>query len=215
VWAAGDVTGITHTHASRYQAGVVAANLLGRPREADYSAIPRCVYTTPSVYAVGEPARAGLSVVRVPLSDTVRGRLGRDDLGRLELYAADGVLAGAVAVGPDAATWMAEVTLAIRARIPVTVLADVVHAFPTYGEALQAAFRELARTGPAATEEKGIGPLSELGLETPEDDAVEQHRELVSDEPVTVPQRDLPFDVDEADAAEQAHAVGFDDDDYR
>ncbi len=215
VWAAGDVTGITHTHASRYQAGVVAANLLGQPREADYSAIPRCVYTAPSVYAVGEPARAGLSVARVPLSDTVRGRLGRDDLGRLELYAADGVLAGAVAVGPDAAAWMAEVTLAIRAKIPVTVLADVVHAFPTYGEALQAAFRELARTGSAVTEEKGIGPLSELGLETPEDDAVEQHRELVSDEAVTVPRRDVPFDVDEADAAEQARAVGFDDDDYR
>jgi len=211
VWAAGDVTGITHTHASRYQAGVVAANLLGRPREADYSAIPRCVYTAPSVYAVGEPARAGLSVARVPLSDTVRGRLGRDDLGRLELYAADGVLVGAVAVGPDAAAWMAEVTLAIRAKIPVTVLADVVHAFPTYGEALQAAFRELA----AVPEEKGIGPLSELGLETPEGDAVEQHRELVSDEPVAVPRRDLPFDVDEADAAEQARAVSFDDDDYR
>ena len=215
VWAAGDVTGITHTHASRYQAGVVAANLLGQPCEADYSAIPRCVYTVPSVYAVGEPARPGLSVAQVPLSDTVRGRLGRDDLGRLELYATDGVLAGAVAVGPDAATWMAEVTLAIRAKIPVTVLADVVHAFPTYGEALQAAFRQLARTGPAATEEKGIGPLSELGLETPEDDAVEQHRELVSDEAMAVPRRDVPFDVDEADAAEQARAVGFDDDDYR
>ena len=216
VWAAGDVTGITHTHASRYQAGVVAANLLGQRREADYSAIPRCVYPVPSVYAVGEPARAGLSVARVPLSDTVRGRLGRDDLGRLELYAADGVLAGAVAVGPDAATWMAEVTLAIRAKIPVTVLADVVHAFPTYGEALQAAFRELVRTGPAIPEEKGIGPLSELGLETPEDDAVEQHRELISDDAVTVPRRDVPFDVDEADAAEQARAVpATDDEDYR
>jgi pyruvate/2-oxoglutarate dehydrogenase complex dihydrolipoamide dehydrogenase (E3) component len=231
VWAAGDVTGITHTHASRYQAGVVAANLLGanlngasllgasllgagllgRAREADYSAIPRCVYTVPSVYAVGEPGRAGLSVARVLLSDTARGRLERDDLGRLELYADDGVLVGAVAVGPDAATWMAEVTLAIRARIPVAVLADVVHAFPTYGEALQAAFRELA----AVPEEKGIGPLSELGLETPEDDALEQHRDLVPDEAVTVPRRDLRFDVDEADAVEQARAVGFDDDDYR
>ena len=229
VWAAGDVTGITHTHASRYQAGVVAANLLGQPREADYTAIPRCVYTTPSVYAVGEPARAGLSVAGVPLSDTDRSRLGGDDLGRLELYAADGVLVGAVAVGPDATAWMAEVTLAIKAKIPVTVLADVVHAFPTYGEALQAAFCELARTGPASTgsadtgpagtEEKGIGPLSELGLETPEDDAVEQHRELVSDdlagEVVPVPRRDTWFDVNEADAAEQARAVGFDDDDYR
>src|SRR5690242_1196376 len=53
VWAAGDVTGTTHTHASHYQASVVAANILGRHREADYSAIPRCVFTTPSVFAVG------------------------------------------------------------------------------------------------------------------------------------------------------------------
>src|SRR3984957_12962102 len=53
VWAAGDVTGTTHTHASHYQAGVVAANILGQRREADYSAIPRCVFTTPSVFAVG------------------------------------------------------------------------------------------------------------------------------------------------------------------
>jgi pyruvate/2-oxoglutarate dehydrogenase complex dihydrolipoamide dehydrogenase (E3) component len=158
VWAAGDVTGITHTHAGRYQAGVVAANLCGREvREADYRAIPRCVYTVPSVYAVGEPARAGLSVARVLLSQTARGRLGHDDLGRLELYATGGVLVGAVAVGPDAATWMAEVTLAIRASIPVAVLADVVHAFPTYSEALQAAFRELARDG--------AGPVSEPGTE--------------------------------------------------
>ena len=53
VWAAGDVTGTTHTHASHYQASVVAANILGQHREADYSAIPRCVFTTPSVFAVG------------------------------------------------------------------------------------------------------------------------------------------------------------------
>ena len=53
VWAAGDVTGTTHTHASRYQASVVAANICGQHREADYSAIPRCVFTTPSVFAVG------------------------------------------------------------------------------------------------------------------------------------------------------------------
>jgi len=212
LWAAGDVTGVTHTHASRYQAGVVAANILGQPREADYSAIPRCVFTTPSVYAVGEQARPGSATARVSLGQVARSRLSPDDLGCLELYAADGVLAGAVAVGPDAATWMAEVTLAIRAKIPVSILADVVHAFPTYGEALQAAFRELA--GINQTEE-GIGSLSELDMETPEDDAIEQHQEVVADEVVTITRRELPYDVDEADAAEQARAVGFDDDDYR
>jgi hypothetical protein len=219
VWAAGDVTGITHTHASRYQAGVVAANILGRRREADYSAIPRCVFTTPSVYSVGEAPRPGLTMVQADLRDTARGRLGTDEAGCVELYAEDGVLVGAVAVGPDATAWMAEVTLAIRAKIPVAVLADVVHAFPTHGEALETAFRKLAGTGGgpvvADQEEKGFRPLSELGMETPEDDALEQHREVVADDTVTGARREVPFDVDEADAAEQARAVGFDDDEYR
>jgi pyruvate/2-oxoglutarate dehydrogenase complex dihydrolipoamide dehydrogenase (E3) component len=216
VWAAGDVTGMTHTHASRYQAGVVASNILGLAREADYTAIPRCVFTMPSVYAVGEPARPGLATARVSLSSVTRGRLRPDELGLLELYASDGVLVGGVAVGPDAATWMAEVTLAIRGKLPVALLADVVHAFPTYGEALQAAFRELALSSPAgswsAETEGRSGRLSELD-EVPEDDAIEQRQEVVADEAVTVGR--FGFEVDEADAAEQARAIGFDDDDYR
>ena len=264
VWAAGDVTGTTHTHASRYQASVVAANILGQRREADYSAIPRCVFTTPSVFAVGvvPPAKvevaadedgaaagsgarqmlriakvpagarpaesaarptdgAGLITVRANLGDTTRAHLGQDDLGCLELYAdaESGVLAGAVAVGPDAASWMGEVTLAIRAKISLAVLADVVHAFPTYGEALETALRELAGTGGSTVHadqnEKGTGPLSELDMETPEDDALEQHQEVIADETETGARREVPFDVDEADAAEQERAVGFDDDDYR
>jgi hypothetical protein len=59
--------------------------------------------------------------------------------------------------------------------------------------------------------------VSDIGIETPEDDAIEQHQELVEDEetPVTRSQRPVPFDVNEADAAEQDRSVGFDDDDYR
>ena len=129
------------------------------------------------------------------------------------------MLAGAVAVGPDAASWMGEVTLAIRAKVPVTVLADVVHAFPAYGEALETAPRELAGTGDSAVradqQEKGTGTLSELDMETPEGDAIEQHQEVIADEAVASARREVPFDVDEADAAEQERAVGFDDDDYR
>ncbi|MGD0607244.1 MAG: NAD(P)/FAD-dependent oxidoreductase [Streptosporangiaceae bacterium] len=237
VWAAGDVTGITHTHVGRYQAHVVAANILGERREADYSAIPRCVYTTPSVYAVGiVPAasqqEAGAPHVteeagqpsgryrtaRADLGDTTRARLSADDLGGLEVYADTeaGVLAGAVAVGPDAATWMSEVTLAIRAKIPVAVLADVVHAFPTYGEALETALRELAgTTGTADQERKGFAQVSELDMETPEDDAIEQHQDVVADEGATDARHELSLDVNEADAAEQEISVGFGDDDYR
>ena len=161
-----------------------------------------------------------LITARARLGDTARGYLGQDDLGCLELYAdaGTGVLAGAVAVGPDATSWMGEITLAIRAKIPVAVLADVVHAFPTYGEALETALRELAGSGGTAAradQQKGTGTLSELDMETPEGDAIEQHQEVTSDEAAATARREVPFDVNEADAAEQERAVGFDDDDYR
>ncbi len=244
VWAAGDVTGITHAHAGRYQAEVVAANILGAHREADYRAIPRCVFTMPSVYAVGQvpeatastvdsEGRPGMVTARALLGDTARARLSQDELGQLELYAdaASGQLVGAVAVGPDAASWMAEVTLAIRAKVPVTILADVVHAFPTYGEAMETALRELAGTplwgtlpsgtlptgtwsGPGIADQE-VRPLSEMDIETPEDDAIEQRQELVPDESTSRTGREVRFDVDEADAAEQERSIGFDDDDYR
>jgi dihydrolipoamide dehydrogenase len=221
VWAAGDVTGSTHTHASHYQARVVAANIMGQRREADYSAIPRCVFTTPSVFAVGTVPQAGdgLTTVRADLGDTARAHLNADDVGAVELYAEDGVLVGAVAVGPDAAAWMGEVTLAIRAKVPATILADVVHAFPTYGEALETALRELAEAEGSlvATDQKkkGSGQVSELDIETPEGDAIEQHQQVVAEENETDARREVPFEVNEADAAEQEVAVGFDDDDYR
>jgi dihydrolipoamide dehydrogenase len=228
VWAAGDVTGTGSTHAGRYQAGVVAANITGGHREADYSAIPRTVFTTPAVFAVGTTphgaadtgtgladAGTGLVVARAALADTARGRITGEERGGLELYAdqRSGVLVGAAAVGPDAAAWMAEVTLAIRAKVPVRILADVVHAFPAYGEALEAALRELtART----THGEG-SQLSEMDMEAPEGDAIEQRQEVVDEDEDTAgtEPRSVRFDVNEADAAEQERSVGFDDDDYR
>jgi pyruvate/2-oxoglutarate dehydrogenase complex dihydrolipoamide dehydrogenase (E3) component len=54
------------------------------------------------------------------------------------------MLVGAAAVGLDAEEWMGELALAIRAGLPLGMLADVVHAFPTYGEAIERSLRELA-----------------------------------------------------------------------
>ncbi len=154
VWAAGDVTGVaSYTHTARYQASVVIANILGKHRVADYRAIPRCVYTTPSVCCVGiTPGRAAAAGIQLrtvghDLAETARAAVEDDDRGRIELYAdttRGDILVGAAAVGLYAEEWMGELTLAIRAGLPLAMLADVVHAFPTYGEAIERSLRELA-----------------------------------------------------------------------
>jgi dihydrolipoamide dehydrogenase len=59
-------------------------------------------------------------------------------------------LVGASVIGPGADEWLAAATVAIRASVPLATLADVVHAFPTYGEALGVAARALAGAGAPA-----------------------------------------------------------------
>jgi hypothetical protein len=55
--------------------------------------------------------------------------------------------------------------------------------------------------------------VSELSIETPDEDAAEQAREVPEDEEEEL--SEVPFEVDEADAAEQIRDAGYDDEDYR
>src|SRR4029077_1982264 len=54
LWAIGDVTGIWPlTHVGEYEGDVVAANIAGESRPANYEAVPRVTYTDPQAAAVG------------------------------------------------------------------------------------------------------------------------------------------------------------------
>lgn len=147
VWAAGDVTGVApFTHTANYQARIVVANLRGRDRRADYSAIPRAVYTDPAVFCVGRTDGDELVTAEFDIEETARAAVDRPGPGRVRLYAEPGSrrLVGAAIVGRDADEWGGELTVAIRAGVTVDVLADVVHAFPTFAEALEPPYIDLA-----------------------------------------------------------------------
>ena len=153
VWAVGDVTGVApFTHTAHYQGRVVAANLAGRRVRADYRGVPRAVYTTPVLAAVGHTeasARAaGIEpmVARAAVGDTVRSTTEGSAEGWLKLLADPrrGTLVGATAMGGYAEEWISEVSLAVRAEVPVTAHADVVHPFPTYSEILEGPLWRLA-----------------------------------------------------------------------
>ena len=147
VWAIGDATGIWPlTYVSKYQGRVVAANILGRPREADYSAVPRVVFTDPQAASVGEAEgelTATVSLAEVPRSSTYT-RAYDTKPGFMTLVSDGERLTGACALGPEAGEWLQQATLAIRARVPLTVMEDVIQPFPTFSEVFLHVLTDLA-----------------------------------------------------------------------
>ncbi len=148
LWAVGDVTGIWPlTHVGKYQARVAAANILGEPRVAHYEAVPRVVYTDPQAAAVG--ATQGAHSSTVPISGVAKTatytRQYADHHGFLTLLSDGEVLTGAYALGPEAGEWLQQATLAIRARVPLDVLADTIQPFPTFSEIYLEGIKALRR----------------------------------------------------------------------
>ncbi|MGH2742163.1 MAG: dihydrolipoyl dehydrogenase family protein, partial [Thermoleophilaceae bacterium] len=146
LWAIGDVTGIWPlTYVGKYQGRVVAANILGRPRQANYDAVPRVVFTDPQAASVG--AAEGGPTVTVPLSEVPRTatytRAYADSPGFMTLVSDGERLTGAYALGPEAGEWLQQATVAIRARVPLELLDDVIQPFPTFSEIFLHALTEL------------------------------------------------------------------------
>ena len=146
LWAIGDVTGIWPlTYVGKYQGRVAAANILGREREANYDAVPRVVFTDPQAAAVGEPdgpLTATIPMASVPRTSTYT-REYADRPGFMTLVSDGECLIGAYALGPEAGEWLQQATVAIRAKVPLEVMNDVIQPFPTFSEAFLDTVEEL------------------------------------------------------------------------
>jgi pyruvate/2-oxoglutarate dehydrogenase complex dihydrolipoamide dehydrogenase (E3) component len=146
LWAIGDVNGIWQlTHVGKYQGRVVAANILGEPREANYEAVPRVVFTDPQAASVGAAEAKFSATARVSeIAKTATYTRAYDKSNGFMTLLSDGErLTGAYALGPEAGEWLQQATLAIRARVPLDILRDTIQPFPTFSEIYLGAVKAL------------------------------------------------------------------------
>jgi pyruvate/2-oxoglutarate dehydrogenase complex dihydrolipoamide dehydrogenase (E3) component len=147
VWAAGDVTGGPRfTHVADYQARIVLRNaLFPLSTSVNYDVVPRVTYTIPELASVGLTAdearrRVGNSVLvfNRNFGDLDRAVADGRTTGLLKIVTtARGRILGGHVLGHHASSIIAEITLAMREKIPLSRLAATLHAYPTYAEAVK------------------------------------------------------------------------------
>jgi dihydrolipoamide dehydrogenase len=153
LWAIGDVNGTWPlTHVGEYEGDVVAENIAGGSRRANYEAVPRVTYTDPQAAAVGATEAAYSATAQlsgVPKTATYTHAYAESN-GFLTLLSDGERLTGAYALGPEAGEWLQQATLAIRAHVPIEVLSDTIQPFPSFSgiyDAALTALRAQVRTG--------------------------------------------------------------------
>ena len=154
VYMVGDPAGPEmHTHLAHYEGEMAVRIALGEEITPDFRAIPRATYTDPETASVGlrldEAKKAGHPDAFEETADIGSAAKGyvTETTGHVTIVVdpADGVLLGAFIAGPGASEAIHEAVLAVKLRVPVHVLADTLHAFPTTARVMGGLFTKVAR----------------------------------------------------------------------
>lgn len=156
IFAAGDVTGkLMRTHVAIYQSRLAVHNMYAERQnlvKASYKAIPRAVFTDPEVASVGLtetqvrllkiPYLVGLA----PTSIVGRHHSTHEDNGFVKVITnKKGIILGASIVAPNASEMIHELTLAVQTGLKAQDIADTIHAFPTWSEAIRIACARISQ----------------------------------------------------------------------
>jgi pyruvate/2-oxoglutarate dehydrogenase complex dihydrolipoamide dehydrogenase (E3) component len=142
-----------HTHQAHYQGEVAVRMALGEDILPDYRALPRATYTDPEAASVGLSldqaldARMDAFELVADFPKTSRGYSVEADIGHVTIVIDRKThqLVGAAMACPDASAAIHECVLAIKARVPVEVLAETIHAFPSTPRIFNGLFADAAR----------------------------------------------------------------------
>jgi dihydrolipoamide dehydrogenase len=146
IYAVGDVVGgIMLAHLAGAEGKCAAENINGMERKMSYSAVPRCIYTTPEIACVGltekqakEKYNDGIGIGIMPLMANSKSIIQNASEGMMKVIAEkkQGRIVGVEIIAPHATEMISEAVLAITMGATGHDIAAAIHPHPTIGEAI-------------------------------------------------------------------------------
>ena len=152
VYGIGDCIGHElSTHLGHYEGETAVKVALGDDVRADFSAVPRAVYTDPETAAVGPLAdqakERGIDAYEESsdLATSAKGYVSESE-GHVSIVVdrKSKTVVGAFIAGPSASEAIHDAVLAIKLRVPLETLAQTIHAFPTVSRVLGGLYAKAA-----------------------------------------------------------------------
>jgi dihydrolipoamide dehydrogenase len=148
IYAAGDVVGpFLFTHTGTHQSHIAAHNAFSYKKiRIDYRVVPKTVFTNPEVASVGiseeEAKEKGIRIKKglVPVVALGRSNTSNEMDGFVKVITdANETIIGACMVAPRAGELIHELAMAVKFRATADEVAEMIHAYPTFSEAVKLA----------------------------------------------------------------------------
>lgn len=155
IYAIGDVTGgFQYAHVASREGEAAVENIAGGEEEMSYDVIPRAVFTSPEIGAVGltenqaKEKNESVCTGVFPFSSSGKAYIAGETEGFIKIIADSktGGILGAQIVGPRASDLVHEVAVAMRGELLIDDLASTVHTHPTFSEAVMEAAKKCSES---------------------------------------------------------------------
>lgn len=143
IYAAGDcIGGLQLAHVASYEAKLAVGNMFGEAKEADYSAVPSSVFTSPELAQVGinedtaKQNSLNIKVIKKPFASVGMAHIFSQTDGFLKLILDKDseTILGAGIIGPLATELVNTLTIAVKNKLTTKDLSDLIFAHPSISE---------------------------------------------------------------------------------
>ncbi len=152
IYAIGDcIAGPMLAHKASYDAVIAAENIAGgEKQEANYTALPKCIFTAPEIGMVGQreqeaKADGAVKMGKFPFAALGKAQAMGDTRGFVKIMAQaeTGQILGGHIIGPQAAELINQIALAMANTMTTKQFSQAVFAHPTLSEAVKEAMEDV------------------------------------------------------------------------